>query len=200
MVLSAEPVPPVNPGASVAARYFTLLDDMTFFTNGQPDTSNGVLPRGDRYTWAYLLHRAPPYSSSGLVDMQVVVYAGRPTLAGGEATYAASGASQQTSVTLTHPAGQPPTIRRGSWILDTSYEDNSTISANNPVPTFAVHGDFYRVVSVTTIDNSHVNLELQDPISKMTGISAVTVMDNVVEVFKRGTGLSNQWEQFHAQP
>ena len=95
---------------------------------------------------------------------------------------------------MTHPAGLPPTIRRGSWILDTSYDDDTTISASNPVPTFAVHGDFYRVVSVSTIDNSHVNLELQDPISKMTGISAVTVMDNVVEVFKRGTGLSNQWE------
>jgi len=186
-----------EPGAAttnVAARYFTLLDDMTFLTNGLPDTTTGVIPRGDRYTWGYLLHRSAPSSPSGLVDLQVVVYAGRSTsLPSAENTYAAAGMTQTTSVTLTHPAGLPPTIRRGSWILDTSYDDQTTIT-----PTFSVHGDFYRVISISTIDNSHVNLELQDPISKPSGMSAVTVMDNVVEVFKRGVSQSNQWE-FHTQ-
>jgi prepilin-type N-terminal cleavage/methylation domain-containing protein len=179
--------------ASQAARYFTLLDDMTFLDNGLPDTGgSAILQRGDRYTWAYLLHRSPPSSTSGAaaVDLQIVVYAGRSTaVASGEATYAAQGGTQQTSVTLTHPAGSPPNIHRGSWILDTSYDDATTI-----VPTFSVHGDFYRVISISTIDNQHVNLELQDPISKPTGISAITVMDNVVEVFKRATYPSNVWE------
>jgi prepilin-type N-terminal cleavage/methylation domain-containing protein len=192
--LIPEPGPTTAP---LAARYFTLLDDMTFYTNGQPDTSSGVIPRGDRYTWAYLLHRSPPSSSTGVVDLQIVVYAGRSTaLPSVETTYAATNPTfvgpaptQQTQVILTHPAGQPPTIRRGSWILDTSYDDQTTIT-----PTFSVHGDFYRVISISTIDNMHVNLELQDPISKPSGMSAVTVMDNVVEVFKRGVGYANAWE------
>ncbi len=170
---------------------------MTFLSNGQPDTvtSGGPIPRGDRYTWAYLLHRAPPTSTAGGVDLQIVVYAGRSTaVPSGEATYAATGLTQTTSVTLTHLPGAPPTIRRGSWILDTSYDDGSVVNGVTSPPTFSVHGDFYRVISVTTIDNSHVNLELQDQISKPRGISAVTVMDNVADVFKRGTGASNQWE------
>jgi Prokaryotic N-terminal methylation motif len=191
-----EPGPP-GTVTTPAARYFTLLDDMTFFTNGQPDTTSGVIPRGDRYTWAYLLHRSPPSSTGGAVDLQIVVYAGRSTaLPSAENTFAATNptgigpaATQQTQVILTHPAGAPPTIRRGSWILDTSYDDQTTIT-----PTFSVHGDFYRVISVSTIDNTHVNLELQDPISKPSGMSAVTVMDNVVEVFKRGTFPSSIWE------
>ncbi len=180
-----------NGATSVAARYFTLLDDMTFLSNGLPDMGgSNVLQRADRYTWAFLLHRSPPTSTSGLVDLQVVVYAGRPTaVPSGEATFPATGATQTTSVTLTHPAGQPPTIRRGSWILDTSYDNQNSLTK-----TFSVHGDFYRVISITTIDNSHVNLELQDPINNPNGMSAVTVMDNVVEVFKRGTSPSNQWE------
>ena len=58
---------------------------------------------------------------------------------------------------------------------------------------------------MTTVDATHVNLELQTPISKQAAVdgvnalTAVTVMDNVVEVFFRGLGPSAEWE-FHAQP
>lgn len=180
---NANPALPNNPVPGlIASRYFTLLDDMTFVTNGLPDTSSGVIQRGDRYTWGIMLHRLQPYSPSSLPSVTVVVYAGRATaLPGGDTTYSAAGNSQDTQVILTH-AGTPPTIRRGTWILDTSYEP----------ATSSVHGDFYRVVSVTTIDATHVSLELQNPLSKT--VTAVTVMDNVVEVFERGTYPSNQWE------
>jgi prepilin-type N-terminal cleavage/methylation domain-containing protein len=213
------PEPPNSPtgnGAGIGARYFTLLDDMTYFTNGQPDTTTGggLIPRGDRYTWAFLLHRSPPSDKNGTVDLQIVVYAGRPTaVPSGEATFAAPADTANsppqfnavglTSVVLQHPAGAPPNIRRGSWILDTSYDDGSPVGTNPQVirpPTFSVHGDFYRVISVSTMDATHVNLELQDPISKPSGISAVMVMDNVADVFKRGVGYANQWEFRNQNP
>jgi len=182
-------------GASLAARYFTLPDDMTFFTNGLPDTGtppgSTAIQRAGRYTWAYLLKRPQPGSISSPVDLTVVVYVGRPpTLPlSAESTYAAAGLSNDTLVTVTHPLNTPPNIRRGTWILDTTY--NQT--------TGSVNGDFYRVVSITTVDASHVNLELQTPISKPLPLTAITVMDNVSEVFFRGIGDSSQWE-FHAQP
>ena len=90
-------------------------------------------------------------------------------------------------MTLTYPLNAPPNIRRGTWILDTTY---------NPT-TGSVNGDFYRVVSMTTVDPTHVSLELQTPIAKQTlvdgvhSLTAVTVMDNVSEVFFRGVGYSS---------
>ena len=180
---------PPRPGTITrrpSPRYFTLLDDISFASNGQPDTTNTFVQRGDRYTWAYMLHKLEPFgapSTSVNMDLMVVVYANRATsVPGGEATYAAAGNVNDTAVTLFY-AGTPPDIRRGSWILDTSF---------NPV-TNSVHGDFYRVVSVTpTPVANQLNLELQTTISKP--ISAVTVMDNVVDVFERGTGDSSKWE------
>jgi prepilin-type N-terminal cleavage/methylation domain-containing protein len=190
VVPSVIPAPYAGNASLTASRYFTLLDDMTFLTNGLPDTSGGgFLQRGDRYTWGLMLHRLS-YNSSAITSLSVVVYAGRATaLPGGEATYSATGNYQDTSVTLNYLAGAPPTIRRGTWILDTSYDPQTS----------SVHGDFYRVVSVTTIDSTHVNLELQNALSKRIsgspiGITAVTVMDNVVEVFDRGANGSNTWE------
>ena len=187
------PVPFSNNASLTAPRYFTLLDDMTFLTSGLPDTGTPAgstpLQRGDRYTWGLMLHRLSPFSSP-TTSLTVVVYAGRATaLPGGESTYTAAGAFQDTQVILTHN-GTAPTIRRGTWILDTSYE----VASNS------VHGDFYRVVAVTPVASNpnQVSLELQNPISKPGGITAVTVMDNVVEVFERGTNTSDQWE-FHTQ-
>ena len=71
----------VQQGLPVAARYFSLPDDMTFFTNGLPDTGtppgSSSIQRAGRYTWAYLLKRPQPTNNS-FVDLTVVVYAGRP--------------------------------------------------------------------------------------------------------------------------
>ena len=180
------PSPPYTSATSAAARYFTLPDDITFATNGQPDlTANGSVQRGGRYTWAYLLHRLQPYSASSPVDLTVVVYAGRATqVPGGENNFAAAGAQNDTLVTLSWAAAAPPpNIRRGSWILDTS------VNAVNG----SVHGDFYRVVTATQTGPTTMNLELQTPLAK-AGLTQMTVMDNVVEVFSRGTEESIKWE------
>ena len=127
---------------------------------------------------------------SGAVDLQIVVYAGRATaVPGGEATSRPGVLRNDTSGDFNaprrHAAEHPPRLVDSRYQLRRPHHDRST---------FSVHGDFYRVISISTIDNSHVNLELQDPISKPTGISAVTVIDNVADVFKRGTFPSNQWE------
>ena len=129
---------------NMAIRYFSLPDDMTFFDNGAPDTSNGAIQRGGRYTWAYLLHRSQPASPTAPVDLTVVVYAGRATsVPGGENTFAAAGNAGDTAVSVSWGAGQPPGIKRGSWILDTSSEKDAN---GNLV---GVNGLFYRVVSVS---------------------------------------------------
>jgi prepilin-type N-terminal cleavage/methylation domain-containing protein len=178
---------PYNNSTNMAFRYFTLLDDMTFLDNGAPDTgTTGNVQRGGQYTWAYLLRRSEPATPTSPVDMTVVVYAHRATsVAGGEATFTAAGNAGDTAVSLTWAAGaQLPGIKRGSWILDTSFD-----TQNNTV--MGVHGLFYRVVSVSQPSNTVMNLELQAPLGK--SVTSVTVLDNVVEVFARGT-YSNHWE------
>jgi prepilin-type N-terminal cleavage/methylation domain-containing protein len=174
-------------GTTIAARYFTLLDDIGFTTSGAPDLSTGIIPRGDRYTWAYMLHRLQPGNPTSLIDLVVVVYAGRPTqVASGENTYPANGVQNSTSVTLDFTNNPPqPTIRRGTWILDTSFDPaaNMMPTSNQQSNNQPVRGDFYRVVSVTPAGTT-LNLELQTPL--LRSISAVTVLDNVVEVFDRG--------------
>ena len=114
-LIAPQNIPAPYTGNASATRYFTLLDDMTFVTNGLPDTSSGVVPRGDRYTWALMLHQLTT-SSVPSVSLTVVVYAGRSTaVQSGETTYAASGNFQDTSVTLTFPAGRrrPSDAARG---------------------------------------------------------------------------------------
>ncbi len=171
----------------MAIRYFSLPDDMTFFDNGAPDTSNGAIQRGGRYTWAYLLHRSQPASSTAPVDLTVVVYAGRATsVPGGENTFAAAGNAGDTAVSVSWGAGQPPGIKRGSWILDTSSEKDAN---GNLV---GVNGLFYRVVSVSQPSSNLMNLEVQTPLIK--AVNSVTVLDNVVEVFSRGVYNSSDWE------
>ena len=103
---NAAPWTPVP--SAIGARYFTLPDDMTFLTNGLPDTGtppgSTAITRAGRYTWAYLLKRPQPGYPSSPVDLTVVVYAGRTTaLPSGEATYVATGLSNTTSVVLTSP-------------------------------------------------------------------------------------------------
>jgi prepilin-type N-terminal cleavage/methylation domain-containing protein len=203
LIINPGPPQTISSNASlIAARYFTLPDDITFANDAIPDLTTGNIQKGGRYTWAYLLHRSQPGSPTSFVDLTIVVYAGRATqVPGGEFTYAALGATNDTSVTVTHLPNQPPSIRRGTWVLDTSF---------NPT-TNSVNGDFYRVVSVTTINANSVNLELQTPLAKAVtqpppngpaqpiGMTSLTVLDNVADVFSRGVADSYKWE-FHAQP
>src|SRR5262245_47713379 len=141
---SASYVGGTNPAV---ARFFALLDDINFGNNALPVGSPGVVQRGGGYTWAYLLRR-PKAATGSEVELTVVVYSGRSIqLAAGENTYTVNQAGNpgvnanagDTSVDLTF-AGNPPALRRGTWLLDTSYEAGATYGT--------VHGQFYRIVKV----------------------------------------------------
>jgi type II secretory pathway pseudopilin PulG len=196
-VLSAlgQPTAPASesPGPSSisnwAARYFTLKDDINFQTNGTPVLSSGSLERGGSYTWAYLLRR-PRAASGADVELYVVVYAGRSVqVAGGETactvtstTSGGNAALGDNAVSLTFPAGTTPQLRRGTWLLDTSFEQSTSGSTTYGT----VHGQFYRVVEVTGSASPYV-VELDQPL-KNNNVNVMVVMENVVEVLFKGTG------------
>lgn len=173
---------------ALTVRWFTLLDDITFtsgeLADGSPEAPSGVVKRGDRYTWAYLVKPAR-VSNPEVVDLSVVVYSGRavqvPSL---EQPYAAVGLKGDTTLTVTY-TGDKPQFRKGVWILDVTYDSTTLIP----------HADFYRVIGTTDIDASTVQLEIQGtlkaPLPAPAGNSpsgAIVLMDNVVEVFDRGSG------------
>jgi Tfp pilus assembly protein PilV len=171
------------------ARFFALRDDINFANNGVPVGSPGVVQRGGGYTWAYLLRRNKA-ASGAEVDLTVVVYAGRSIqLAAGENTYTVNQVGSttnaanagDTAVDLSW-SGAAPAVRRGAWLLDTSYE--TTTSGTTTYGT--VHGQFYRIVNVSG-SASPYTLELDQPL-KHSNVNAMVVMENVAEVFYKGSG------------
>jgi type II secretory pathway pseudopilin PulG len=189
-------VPPMPPAAFnyATTRWFTLLDDMSFNPDGTPllGSANNI-QRGDRFTWAYLLRR-PRSASDAVVDLTVVVFSSRPTaLPTGETTFQASNTDQNgqplpaTEVLLTYTPPNVPNVKRGAWVLDTTYDTTGTAPP--------VHGYFYRVAGVTENPIAHtVTLELETSLKtpaaqpNMPTINAITVMENVAEVFDKGPG------------
>jgi type II secretory pathway pseudopilin PulG len=172
-----------------AADWFELHDDMVFGNNGIPQNTAPVSREG-RYTWAYILRRGQANQVSSLpLDVTIVVYAGRgvPTSTGplvdAETVFNASFSNPAGNiVTVTWPVGTDrPRLRRGNWIMDGRMQ---------PVP----QGYMYRVVSITETSANSLDLEVQTPLGgplRSYGASGPTdcivVMDNVVEVFERGT-------------
>jgi len=171
---------------SDAVRRFSLLDDLTFSANGTPATTGGgttTIEREGRYTWAFLSRRkkvaTPPYEAnlSVVVYYQRLMQAGTGGVAAGEPTYTATFDSS-TPVVVFRSAGSsgawPPPVKKGSWILDGS----------NPRKD---HGYFYRVLKVGDNDGTTMRVELQSkPRLGVTDGMAV-VMENVIDVFERGT-------------
>jgi prepilin-type N-terminal cleavage/methylation domain-containing protein len=177
--------PPTTPGIArvrpsyaltlpEVTRWFSLLDDLSFDPNATP--AGGLVQRGGRYTWAYLLRR-PRASVASVVDLTVVVYAGRDTqLGSGETTYSATGTKGANGLTLTYTAGNKPALRRNAWVLDVTYD------TTNKVP----QGNFYRVVNVTDLSATQLSLEMEGLLE--ADVNTVVVLDGAIEVFKKGTG------------
>ncbi len=169
-----------------AVRWCTLLDDITFAVDGTPDlgsnnnaTNNapGYAQRAEAYTWAWLVRQAQA-GSSAVVQMDVVVYRKRDTTVLVEPTFAAAGAVNTNTMTLTYGAqGAQPNLRTGQWVLDTS----PSSYGNNAVP-----GYFYRVIGYTDYGNGTMLLELESNLKQ--NVTQVVVPDAVAEVFSRGTG------------
>ena len=137
-------IPRISPSFAgtpqLADRWFSLPDDVTFSESGTPDVSSGVVQRGRRYSYAYLLKQQESLPTQALIQLFVVVYSGRPTgVLTLEPTYAAAGTAATNGLTLLWAVGQTtPGIKRGGWILD-----------NN--------GSFYRVTNIVdTTANSMV--------------------------------------------
>jgi hypothetical protein len=166
-------------------RWFTFLDDVRFGVDGVPASP---VEREADYSWAYLL-RCPRCADS-VTELNVVVYRRRPLSPGGNFTgdeYAYDGSTftPSNNTILIAAAGRPaPPIRPGSWILDATLK-------GAPYP--HAHGYFYRVVSVTevaTAGGSDYEVEVATPLRgwSAAGQGRVIVMDNVIEVFEKGTG------------
>jgi Prokaryotic N-terminal methylation motif len=172
-----------NINRPLADAYFSLLDDLNFKNDGTPDTSAvGEVQRYGRYTWAYLLRR-PRLGDPRLVEMTVVVYNNRPPQnLNDEITWPAIGTIGQTTLTISYTAGNKPKIRKGNWLLDVT------------VDTGVTRGYFYRVIDLSEDStDTQMTLELQFPLRAPTNVVNTNfnfvVMDNVAEVFDRGTGI-----------
>jgi len=175
----ARVIPSYATSLQLTALWFSMPDDIVFAPNGTPDVSGGggLIQRGGRFTWAYLLRR-PHASDPALVYLAVVVYAGRNTqTSGGESAYSASGNKGESNLTLKYnPAQGKPALRQNAWILDATYDPTTKV----------VHGDCYRVVNVSEIDGQTLSLEVEEALE--ANVNTVVVMDNVIEVLKMGTG------------
>lgn len=172
-------------GLTTYLPWFSLLDDLEF-DPASFGTPGATVTRDPRYTFAYMVRR--PYAGNpSSVDVTVVVYAGRslsPTMGSFEEMACNQVVFTQGSTQVTVPYGtaqtqpQRPAIKPGGWILDATMFD----AAGNSSP----QGYFYRVVDV--IDNgTSLTLELQTPARQSTANGMLVYLDNVAEVFEKGT-------------
>jgi hypothetical protein len=169
-------------------RSFTLLDDIRFKETGKckglatDNNPKQTVDRVGRYSWAYLLRR-PNVNDPSVVDVTVVVYSGRLfQLPLREIVYQPVTFDPATTVVRVKwdPAAQDrPPIRKGVWVLDATMPPQG---GTDP------HGFFYRVVGVTDEATNCVLLELATRPRKGTTQGVLIVMENVVEVFEKGSG------------
>src|SRR5262249_55096997 len=146
-----------------------------FTSTGQPTNSPTSVNRPGTYTWAYFLRRRRSGDAAQTL-LSVIVYASRPTdsIAGettfnnGTAGVTITGLNNTNTVTITYPAGGKPNIRKGGWILDTTYQrygpTRQPLVAGAVAPpgsTGTVNGDFYQVASVRDNSNTSTTLELE---------------------------------------
>jgi len=169
----------VSPGyassINSAYQWFSILDDITFGPNGMA-APGSTLTRTNRYSWAYMLQR-PNYAVPSVVTMSVVVYSSRGSSGSTETPYSGLTLTQGSKIVTNFPAGAQ--IRRGSWLLDAT-----VTSSSGPDP----HGNFYRVVDITSTSSGSVTVELQTPLRQGSSSGTMIAMDAVAEVFDKGTG------------
>jgi hypothetical protein len=198
-------VPLSSLGTLPILKQFSLMDDMTFNFNGNPDldgdpTSADLPPAGTarpvsrqgRYSWAYMFRRSNNADRTA-VDISTILYSGRSLdIASQETPFAATvsfptptpGTTASTKQIAIAYTTTKPAIRRGGWILDATMSD---ITGKQPLP----QGIFYRVVNVDDSTAGAVVLELQTPImgdpygapQRQPTQRTIVVLDRVVDVF-----------------
>lgn len=186
-------------------RWFTLLDDYEFERVGSPQRIPGELSfpntRDLAYSWTYMMQR-PKASDPNVVNVSVMVFRRRPMalttqLNLRELVYQTAGAAQQkfdvnrSVVTIDHSVmGEPPPVKAGDWILDASIAQAGGKRYS--------HANFYRVVSVTELNDTQTELEVQTPLRGFAApfpqpspgvfTGTVIIFEGLVEVFERGAG------------
>lgn len=160
--------------------FFTFMDDMSF-AKGNP----GLQPPVDReplYSVAYTT-RLPRANTTNVVELDVVVFRGRQIRLGGGGTprgeryFPASFGPAANQLSITWPAGTPvPEVKPGQWIMDATL-------GTRP------RGYWYRVVNASVVGSNSMELEIQGAFKGFSGVTTgtVLVMDDVIEVFERGT-------------
>jgi hypothetical protein len=145
-------------------------------------------------------------AANTVVPLGETVYTTPARPVGGPAPY--SNLKGMKNVSITWAAGQEkPALRKGNWILDASLEVTADLSAQQPRGWS--HGYFYRVVGMTDTGTNSMDLELQTPLREdvdgivqangetvplstgtapRTRAGRIIVLDNVAEVFEKGTG------------
>lgn len=187
-----------NPG--LIRKWFTFMDDISFDENGVAELGGGLVERGGRFSWAYLL-RPPRATEPSIVDMSIVVYKDRSEVVAGELPYTGVAFSNTSNYVLVSwgPGQDRPGIKRGGWILDATVAVSHTDgSGNTYIDAPDPHGFFYRVAGVTDggVDGKGnpqmiVELETTPRLSSVfngQGYGVLVVLDNVVEVFDKGHG------------
>jgi type II secretory pathway pseudopilin PulG len=190
-------------GGTTSPRLAACLDEIVFDRNGEPTGSNLTPKQVSRpvtYTWAWLVRPVDRFYLPGSMELAVVVYASRRLdLPGGETVYPTSTNYSSTgpptnlvdldwSGAIPHgraitPAEQQPKIRKGTWVLDTTYR---TRTASNGQTYGTVNAWFYQVAGVRDTGPRTMQLELETNLRD--DVRALVVMENVIAVFERGTG------------
>jgi hypothetical protein len=162
---------------------FSLLDDLTFDSDGLPLKANGMIERQGRYTWSYLFRR-PNHKNRDIVEMTVVVYSGRSVdVPSPEEQFVTEIITDPRVVRINYAGRAKPALRRGSWILDATIFNN--IGDKDP------QGQFYRVTNVDDSVPNILTIDLQTQLIGTTPRRSIVVMENVVEVFPKGMVSSN---------
>jgi prepilin-type N-terminal cleavage/methylation domain-containing protein len=185
------------PDSASALRWYSLHDDYTFDNNGSARNAATGVERESKYTWAYVM-KLPNIQTPSVVDIYAVVYQGRNLqVPGGETQYMVIPTAQPKTLVVAYNGTNKPNVKRGGWILDTTFYDPSKPATRplaqkyGPVP-----ANFYRVVDVTDINvagvGPAVEVELQtnlvSPQGSIPQVQTIMVLDNVAEVFSIGTG------------
>ncbi len=181
-------------------RWFTLLDDINFDTDGLPKAIVAGLPptieRDLRYSWAVLCQR-PRSSDPASMSCTVIVYNRRPLLPNGlltlnefvysrdyDPTRDATFDTSRNVITVMY-GNAPPPVRPGDWVLDSTPKAFSG-------GVLSPHAFFYRVVSVVEINPTQLELEVQTPLrgfpSGSVTSGTLVICEGIAEVFERGLG------------
>ncbi len=193
----------------LATRFTTTQDDLNFNRDDNaadpanaagsavshpppPGSTVRSVERNGRYSWAWLLRR-PQAADPSVVDVAVVVYAGRsPTVGNTETVLEGVTFAPQTHQIQVPFAGAAPDIVRGSWVLDATLTAGKG-NTRTPEP----HGYFYRVIGVVN-NGTSLTLETEQEVRNVLHpdpnnpgapyVGTLIFVDGVIEVFAKGAG------------